>query len=305
VKSWSDLRIFLAVCRTPSLREAGREQGLNVSTVSRRLGALEEDLGTPLFDRRGRGFIPTTAGERLRTVVERFERELERVERELAGVDGPRRTVVRLTYPDILADLIGATLPLLTAVHPEIELEILPGDRPVDMERGEADLCIRVQETPGESLFGRRVARLAGALYASTAYVEANPGPLGDPRHAWVDWSARYMSKPALAWIDAEFPSRRVVIRADSGHAVLQAVRSGLGIGAVACWIADRDPSLHRVHTAPLSACASIWVLTHASLRSDATIRSVMALLSDAITDHRRALEGQGKTEDAESAMMS
>lgn len=293
MKSWSDLRIFLAVCRTPSLRQAGREQGLDVSTVSRRLAALEDDLGTPLFDRRGRTWAPTTAGDRLRTVVERFERELERVERELTGADGSRRTVVRLTYPDILADLIGSALPLLTAVHPEIELEIIPGDRPVDMDRGEADVCIRVQETPGEVLFGRRVAKLAGALYAAESYLSANPAAVSDPRHAWVDWSPRYMGKPALAWIETLFPDRRVVVRADSGHAVLQAVRSGLGIGAVACWIGDRDPTLRRLHDAPSTASASIWVLTHASLRSDPTIRSVMALLSDALTDHRRALEGQ------------
>lgn len=293
MKSWSDLRTFLAVCRTPSLREAGREQGLNVSTVSRRLAALEEDLGIPLFDRRGRTWSPTEAGERLRAVVERFERELDRVERDLTGSEGTRRAMVRLTYPDIISDLVGAALPLLTAIHPELELEILPGDRPVDMELGEADVCIRVQEAPGESLFGRRVAKLAAALYAAESYVAANPGPPSDPRHAWVDWSPRYMTKPALAWIDAAFPDRRVVVRADSGHAVLQAVRSGLGIGAVACWIGDRDPLLRRLHDAPQAALASIWVLTHASLRSEPTIRSVMAHLSDAITDHRRALEGQ------------
>lgn len=132
----------------------------------------------------------------------------------------------------------------------------------------------------------------------STAISSPRMNEESDDAKNSIAHAPRYMTKPALAWIDAAFPERKVAVRADSGHAVLQAVRAGLGIGAVVSWIADRDPHLRRLHDAPATALASIWVLTHASLRSDPTVRSVMAHLSDAITDHRRLLEGRGPDDD-------
>jgi molybdate transport repressor ModE-like protein len=62
---WNDLRYFIAVGRHGSTLAAGRALGVSQTTVARRIAALEQALGFPLFDKRQAGYALTPAGERL------------------------------------------------------------------------------------------------------------------------------------------------------------------------------------------------------------------------------------------------
>jgi DNA-binding transcriptional LysR family regulator len=67
---WNDLRYFLTIARSGSLAKAARELSVEHTTVSRRLGALEGDLGTRLFARGPAGLTLTPAGKSILPVVE-------------------------------------------------------------------------------------------------------------------------------------------------------------------------------------------------------------------------------------------
>src|SRR5678816_3538894 len=67
---WNDLRYFLTIARSGSLAKAARELSVEHTTVSRRLGALEEDLGTRLFARGPAGLVLTSAGKNMLPIVE-------------------------------------------------------------------------------------------------------------------------------------------------------------------------------------------------------------------------------------------
>jgi DNA-binding transcriptional LysR family regulator len=56
------LRLFLTIARRRSLARAAAELEIGQATVSERLKALETEVGTPLFERQGRGVVPTPAG---------------------------------------------------------------------------------------------------------------------------------------------------------------------------------------------------------------------------------------------------
>jgi len=62
---WNDLRYFLAVAREGSTLAAGRALRVSQTTVARRIAALEESLGFPLFDKRQAGYKLTPVGEEL------------------------------------------------------------------------------------------------------------------------------------------------------------------------------------------------------------------------------------------------
>src|SRR5690606_14474654 len=62
---WNDLRHFLALARTGSARAAGGLLGVSHSTVSRRVEALEAELGVRLFDRHRDGYLLTDAGKQM------------------------------------------------------------------------------------------------------------------------------------------------------------------------------------------------------------------------------------------------
>ena len=60
---WDRVRVFHAVAQAGSFTRAAERLGLSQSAISRQIGALEEDLGTPLFHRHARGLVLTEQGE--------------------------------------------------------------------------------------------------------------------------------------------------------------------------------------------------------------------------------------------------
>jgi len=70
---WDDVPVLLALAREGSLKRAAAHLRVNISTVSRRLDALEEAVGLHLFDRTPEGTRPTAAAERLLPFAESME----------------------------------------------------------------------------------------------------------------------------------------------------------------------------------------------------------------------------------------
>ena len=74
---WDGLRVFLAVARTGRISAAARKLGVEHTTVSRRLAALETALGAPLFHRTAAGYLPTPLGQEILPTAESIERAAE------------------------------------------------------------------------------------------------------------------------------------------------------------------------------------------------------------------------------------
>src|SRR6201999_1562458 len=132
--SWDDVRLFLAIARSRSLGAAARQLGLDTSTVSRRLAAIEEELGGRLFERTRRGLVATRlaelgvpAAEAMEAAHGRFLRDLSGAEQEVAGV-------VRLSAaPGLAQDFVAPALVRLRRQHPRLRLEIDASARVLDL----------------------------------------------------------------------------------------------------------------------------------------------------------------------------
>jgi DNA-binding transcriptional LysR family regulator len=98
--NWDDVRHFLALARTGTVRAAGVSLGVSHSTIARRVETLESRLGAKLFDRNRDGYILTDAGREMVTGAERVEREMAALERGLAGQDARLEGPVRVTCTD-------------------------------------------------------------------------------------------------------------------------------------------------------------------------------------------------------------
>ena len=97
---WDDIRHFLALARTGSVRAAGAALGVSHSTVARRVEALEAQLRTKLFDRHRDGYQLTDAGRLMIDGAERVEYEMAALERGVAGQDERLEGPVRVTCTD-------------------------------------------------------------------------------------------------------------------------------------------------------------------------------------------------------------
>jgi LysR family glycine cleavage system transcriptional activator len=230
------LRAFHAAAVHGRFRDAAASLGVTESAISHQVRRLEDFLRTALFDRSGPGVRLTAAGRRYLEQIDPAIRQIQAATDAMLRPTG--RDVVRLTLPPSLA----ATwlIPQLSAferAHPEVDLQLVPTTRVVDLKRDQVDLAIRHGK-------GAWVGLEATFLLAEAALPVCAPGyltlePDGDPLAAlhrarlivntrfpdeWEEWArARGMAPPALTGaIELEGMEEALLI-AESGH--------GLAIG--------------------------------------------------------------------------
>lgn len=123
--NWNDLKYFLAVVRTGTLRGGAESIRVNNTTLTRRLSVMEERLGSRLFVRSNTGLALTQLGENLRPYAERVEQEMAAAARVIVGQDAQPAGIVYVTLPhglamsSIMDDLSG-----FADLYPDITLNL-------------------------------------------------------------------------------------------------------------------------------------------------------------------------------------
>jgi DNA-binding transcriptional LysR family regulator len=272
--AWDDLRLVLAIGRAGTLVGAARDLALNHSTVFRRLGKLETQIGVRLFERFRDGYSPTAAGEEVIGLAARVAGDVGDLERRLAGRDLRPSGLVRVTTTDTLVEMITPMLAAFRAAHPEITLELAASNAIFNLSRRDADVAIRPATEPPDMLVGRRVATVGFAVY-------------GAP-----DDSLAHLK--AARWIESTFPPSRIVYRASSLLALQYASRAGLGLAALPCYMGDTDPVLRRLGSPVSEFSSGLWLLTHSDLRRVARIRAFLDFMAPALAAYSPLFAGKG-----------
>lgn len=294
--SVADLPLILALSRERTLAGAAEKLDVDLSTVFRRLNALEKRLRVRLFDRSARGYQLTAAGERAAGAAERVETELLTLDRDISGRDQQLSGRLRITASETLSH---AVLPRLLAnfhaEHPHIELILTIDNRIMDLSRREADVALRVRRPTDPSLFGRRLVSLAWAFYApadSTGTLRREGRSFNFARHTVIGWDepARIV---ASDWVATHVPPERIGFRCNSLVNQMVATRAGLGIALLPCYLADRDAGVRRFSGVLPDLTSELWIVTHQDLKNTARIRAFLASVGDAIVAERRSFEGQ------------
>ncbi len=287
----NDLGTVLAVARGGSLSAAARALGVNHSTVSRRLAALEAACGQTLFRRLSRGYVATPAGETLIEAAARLETELQGLERLLGGRDIRLRGTLRLTAPDDFANhLLAPLLADFQRAFPGIVLELVVDNRTLNLSRREADVALRATNMPQASLVGRRVAGLAATVYAARALLDETDDPETLP---WVAWEDDGQSNNLKSWIEANAPPDRIAYRANSVANQFAALRAGLGRGVLPCYLGDPAGELVRVLPPQPELEAGLWILTHPDLRQAARVAALTEFLFTELKRHAPLFSGR------------
>lgn len=300
--NWNDLRYFLAVQRTGTLAGAARTLKVEHTTVSRRLAALESDLGVQLFTRAPDGFLLTDAGADLLPQAEAMERSAEAVSRQLGGRDRRVEGTVRLTTSEGFSGFLAKRLGPLRQRHPELLVEILASNAQLDLSRGEADLALRLAPTTDPDLVARRVGSTGWSLYAAEGYVQRCGRPASSDDlsgHELVNFAAALSRVPGAVWL-GEGRGARTVLRANGLGAALNATIGGLGLGVLPCVLGDAEPALLRL-TLDLLVTCDAWLVVHRDLLRVPRVRTVREFLLDLMEREAAVLRGDpsARTDDA------
>jgi len=293
---WDDLRILLAVHRRGSLGAAASALGVHISTVGRRLAALEAALGQHLFDRTPDGTRPTAAAEELVPHAELMERAALGLNRARESLQTEPEGVVRVTAPPGLVDhFIAPALPDLARHYPRLRLELLSSIGYADLTRREADLALRALRPRSGDLQAVRLGTVGFTLLASPPRVRQQ-GPLQRPDDLpWVTYEADLEHLPEVAWVLGQVSPERIVLRSNSISAQIQAVRAGLGVKlearpfAALAGLAELPMARALRKALPPLPTAEIWLVGHRALRRVPRIDAVWRFFEERI---RSALAG-------------
>jgi len=232
---WEQVRLFLAVSREKSLAAASDRLGWDVSTVSRRLDKLEEDVGAPLFDRTREGTAPTALAEQMMPFAEEMEMAASRFVSASAAAETEIEGTVRLTVIPGLADVfVAPALAELRRRHPRLVVELDASIGYADLTRREADIAIRSQRP--QNVMG------SGDL-VSVHLLTTKMMPMTSPDYAkelgklkkledarWIFWGRELSHLPDAVWLRTHAPSIEPVFRTSHFASQLSAARAGLGV---------------------------------------------------------------------------
>ena len=268
MSDWDDIRFFLASMREGSLTAAAAALQVQQSTVSRRVKALEDRLGQPLFERAQGGLTPTPLARAWLDAALRMEQlhlELEALA-QAQGQPEPQG-LCRITTTEPLARAV--LLDQLTRWrerYPRIDLELHTGHQSLDMTRREAELALRFARPTRGDLSARRLRLMPRALLASRALLARWPQrPLRElpwivfdlPEHPTPEqlWHARHIQAPPL-------------LKTSSYTLLIEAIERGLGVGIAArATRSDRLVELDVPPDWPLPEPMELWLVTHRALR--------------------------------------
>ena len=296
MRDWADIRLFLAIVDKGSLVAASEHLGLTQPTVGRRLAAMEERFGTPLFVRSGRRMQLTDAGEGILDSARRMEREMLAIGRSLDAQSTELSGEVTISATE------GTGTEWLTPVlidfhrqYPEILVKVQIENRAVDLVHREADIALRLGEPTQPDLIARRLVTVGFGLYASDAYLrDAEPiGSLDDlPRHKFVGLDTS-LSKVnfELAFATEAVLGGEYAYLTNSPAAQLAAVRAGFGIAAISHRWAAMAGDLQRVLPDYTSAEVDLWLVTHEELRHSARMRVIFDFIADKVLADKALFE--------------
>jgi DNA-binding transcriptional LysR family regulator len=286
--NWDDLRIFLSVARTGSVSGAGRQLGVQHSTVSRRLQQLEKSLGVRLLEKKRSGYELTPAGEDLRDAAHRMEKEVLGVDGVL-GQDTSLSGVLRVTtVGNIASSFLMPILARFSQLYPEVTLQLTVSNADVSLPEREADIAIRVTRSPPELLIGKKIGKIASTVYGSKPYLKRMRARNEPP--TWIgvsccDYHKRWTKK--LSGEDA------FSFCVDEPIITHETVRQGLGLAILPCHMGDRDPKLARYMDPPAEMDMDLWVLFHPDLKRTERVRVFREFISAEFEKMADLLEGR------------
>jgi DNA-binding transcriptional LysR family regulator len=300
---WDDVRYFLAVARGGSVRAAAGRLGVNHSTVLRRIAQLEERLGAQMFEKLPSGYRLTAAGEEVLELANQMEASSHQLETRVFGRDQGVRGLLRVTLaPTLATHLLMPDFADFARLHPDIEMEIQSSGELANLTNREADVAIRVvydRKTLPLNLHGLKGPEVFGGVYISrdrlAAWRTGAPDPLRwivISSHGIPDWASE-------GEVSAQDPHKQgALFRITDSQAQIVAVRQGLGITTLPCFVGDADPLLARVPGVDLHLYGTLWLLTQGETRKTKRVRLFTEFVSRRLAAYAPLLAGLSTARD-------
>ncbi|PYF80925.1 MULTISPECIES: LysR family transcriptional regulator [Marinomonas] len=247
----NEVRTFVSVMETGSLKESSQELGVSKSTLSRRISHLEEALKQPLLRRQANRLIANEAGlkflpfaKKLLHVADEGHKAVDELKDEVSGslVVYVHTTLVRGWFSGLMFNFLDE--------FPQVNIEVRTGNQ-LFQEIKSNDVCVWVGEPTNEQLRTEKIGSLSQGLYASADYL-AKMGTLNHPndlsQYAWVDTLKSECNNIVLEHeeegsLSVDLPKSRLTVDQYILHA--EAIIQGKGVGLLPHYFAEKHLNRH------------------------------------------------------------
>ncbi|MET1414103.1 LysR family transcriptional regulator [Roseibium sp. HPY-6] len=257
------MKFLLAFYRAGSLSGAAERLQVDATTVSRRLTALQDEIGAQLIEKSANGSLELTAAG-LRTIshTESVETALDLLTSELTGARLAEEGIVRLSsVPVVNSKILMPAIRQFSQQHPGIELHLASEVRNVSLTRRETDMAIRLgrPRDGGHNVTAKRIAVLKHAAYG--------PSDGSSDELPWIIYHENMNFLPQARWMAEYLKSgaRSVSkIRPSDLEGVIEAIAAGLGRSVIPIVIAETDPRIRRLPEPEPDLQREVWLMQHA-----------------------------------------
>ncbi len=292
MSDWEDLRHFVALAREGTLSAAARLLGVDHATVARRVAALEADTALKLVDRRARSYQLTEDGKRIAAAAVPMEEAAFAVRRAVQATMPGLRGEVSISSPPSLANaLLAPHLFRLRRRHPGIRIKLIGEKRTASLNRGEADVALRLSRPHEPGLIARKIGNFGFGLYGSANYLKETP------RHAFafIAYDDSMDDAPQQKWLRTMAAGNEIVLRTNDLENQAAAARTGIGLAVLPRFLGDGDPRLKRYPAAPEPPSRDVWLLVHRDLHRTPLLRAVMEFLADCMKSNDKGKPVPGR----------
>ena len=284
---WTLIRSFLAALDAGSLLGGARALNTSQPTLGRHIAELESQLGLVLFERTGRGLIPTAVALQLEASARAMETASLQLARSVTGSQKRVSGTVRITASQPVACyLLPPLLADMRLALPEIQIELESSNTVSNLLRREADIALRMVRPDQSTLVAKKMGLVRVGAFASTAYlarmgVPRQPHDLFD--HELVGYDKVEDIMRGFRQFNEAITREAFALRSDDLIVHSQAVRAGLGIGFLADYVMRNDPQVQQVlKDLPLPELP-MWLTVHREIRTNVRIRAVFDFLAKAL----------------------
>ena len=258
-----------------------------VHQPGRHIAELEAQLGVLLFERTGRGLLPTPTALQLAESARAMDNAANQLARSVSGADAGISGTVRISASQPVACyLLPPILAQMRLALPDVQVELVASNAVSNLLRREADIALRMVQPDQASLVVKRVAKITLGAYAHRDYLRRRGTPKQPQdllNHDLVGNDRDEAIVKGMAGFGLPVTRESFAFRCDDLIAYWQAVRAGLGIGFVADYLAATDKEVVAILPMIKVPPIPIWLTVHREIRTSRRIRAVYEFLAQAL----------------------
>jgi DNA-binding transcriptional LysR family regulator len=162
-----------------------------------------------------------------------------------------------------------------------------------NLSKREADLALRIADPAIRGGAGDYIVSRAGKLdfapycrAAPAATKLARKGPDAWQQLDCVSWDEAWADLPMAKWLRETFSGKPPALACNSMLAQLAAIRAGIGIGVLPCFVGDRDALLERLGPSQPIFSRELWLIYHRDLKASQRMIALRNFIQDLIKTH-------------------